>query len=104
MPSTTNWTEPGSSSTLSPLASYTARQFTTPFNVAPFAIDCVIAPVELGGVVGVQGEVAVERVAGAERRPAASLASTPSVYVVPHLSPVNCPVVPVVSLVREPDR
>ena len=48
VPSTTNWTEPGSSSTPSPFLSYTARQFTTPFNVAPFAIDCFTAPVEPG--------------------------------------------------------
>ena len=41
--------EPGSSSTLSPFLSYTARQFTTPDNVAPPAIVCVTAPVELGG-------------------------------------------------------
>ena len=50
-PSTTNSIEPGSSSTLSPFLSYTARQFTTPDNVDPPAIDCVTAPVELGGSV-----------------------------------------------------
>ena len=109
LPSTRNWIEPGSSSTLSPFLSYTARQFTTPVNVAPFAIVCVTAPVERlrrRRCAGVQGEVAVgerSRVAR-ERMPPASFASTPSVYVVPHLSPVNSPVVPVVSLVRDPDR
>ena len=47
----------------------------------------------------------MERVAGAERMPAASLASTPSVYVVPHLSPVNLPASCRLSRwLREPDR
>ena len=47
--------------------------------VDPFAIVCVTAPVELGGGGDEQGDVAVERLATAERKPPASFASTPSV-------------------------
>ena len=58
-------------------------------------IDVVVTAVwvspagAVGAVVSVQAEVAAESVARVERFPAASNASTPNVYVVPHASPLK---------------
>ncbi len=57
--------------------------------VVPVNALRVSAPGAEGAVVSGQAVVAALRVLRVETLPAASLASTPSVYVVPHVSPVN---------------
>jgi hypothetical protein len=73
-------------------------------------IDVAVAPVAdrpggaLGGVVSAHAVVVAVSVAGSERPPRTSTASTPRVYVVPHASPVTVDVVLVVEAMRVPLR
>ena len=80
LPSTRNWIEPGSSSTLSPFLSYTPRQPTVPDTVDPFAIVCDTAPDDVGVVAAAFLTVAVT-VLVARRVPLSLTARTWKVWV-----------------------
>ena len=96
-----------------------ASAFQTPYPATPTLsleapheseIDVVVEPVletdggAVGAVVSEQPLVDAVAVVRAERLPAASAASTPNAYVVPHVRPETVAVVPVTVATRSPFR